>query len=387
MSRQTITISELGTFRGCKQKWLLRYHLQLDPNRDESAKRYLGTLFHDCTAQGIRAVYDKRPHQGWDICHLAGLDKANGVAAELLIEAQPGEHAPEDMHAEWTEMQDKLYSMIGFYFDFMCERWQYLVPLLVEGEFLAPIRDAKGRAVNLWLTGAIDIVWWDTRTRSIIVEDHKTTSKTFTDFERKAPLDSQMCGYVYATKEVLHTALAAEKRGDIPKGMPSLHALGITESHIESLGTIRYNMSRSRVPSVPHVNQNGKVSVKKIDTTPAIYLEALREQEEVRGIPPDEKQTEKALELKEMDRPYFAQLEHFWSAREVERWRKEAWADARQMRAVSRNPEEATRNQWLCTEGPYGCAYSDGCMDHDQIDAFYTRREKRHAELSLPVVM
>ena len=41
---QTLTASELSSFRSCRQKWWLSYDQHLDPMRDESYVRNMGNL-------------------------------------------------------------------------------------------------------------------------------------------------------------------------------------------------------------------------------------------------------------------------------------------------------------------------------------------------------
>ncbi len=381
LARQTVTASELSAFRSCRQRWYLNYERRLDPIREESGVRALGTLYHDCVAIGIRAVYATNATGIRIVDPGRGLDFATGRAVELLEAQQPDAYAPEDEHADWRTLTDKLLSMLESYWEFMTPHWEHLVPMYVEEQFNVPVLNAGGRPGHLWLQGMWDVVWYDLRNGAIYVEDHKTTSKGFSEIERRLPLDVQMSSYVYGLKATLRRRAADPRQVQMwPEGGVGL---GITAATIDAIGVVRYNVVRTKAPSKPKTNKDSTISTAAIDTKPATYAAALAAQV---GTPTDkqhEKQQALLARLEETPPQYFAQLEHFWSDRELERWRTEVWVDAADMRAVARQPVRATRSQWFCTEGPYGCAYEDGCLEPESIPQFYQIREKRHRELSL----
>lgn len=375
---QTLTASELSSFRSCRHRWWLNYDQQLDPIRDESYVRNLGNLYHGCVALGIKEIY-----RNWESAAVRDSDAERGYNVAVdhalsLLEAQRPVMSDDEAMAEWEKMGDKLLSMLRSYWDFMSDRWEHLVPLYVEGKFRVPILNNGGKVGHLWLEGMWDVVWWDKRQQALFIEDHKTTSKGFSEIERKLPLDVQMSSYVYGLKATLR-ARVTEKQTEL---WPGYEALGINEAAIDAAGIVRYNVCRTKAPTRPKTNKDGTISTAAIDTTPAMYRAALEAQEATPKAAIDEKQQALLAKLEATPPEYFRQIEHHWSDREIERWRKEVWIDAADMRAVSRKPERATRNQWFCTEGPYGCSYEDGCLEPDAIPDFYTRRENRHRELS-----
>ena len=380
---QTLTASELSSFRSCRQAWWLRYDQLLDPIFDESYVRNLGNLYHGCVALGIKAVY-----RNWESAPVTDVDAEHGYNVAVdhalsLLEKQKPNLSDAEAAADWAAMGDKLLSMLRCYWEFMAERWEHLVPLYVEGKFRVPILNNGGRPDRLWLEGMWDVVWWDRRQQALYVEDHKTTSKGFPEIERKLPLDVQMSSYVYALKMTLRARIT-ERQTEL---WPGYEALGINEAVIKAVGIVRYNVARTKAPTRPKTNKDGTISTAAIDTTPDMYRAALEGQQVTPKPAISEKQQTLLAKLEATPPEYFRQIEHHWSEREIERWRREVWIDAQDMRAVSRRPERATRNQFTCTEGPYGCSYEAGCLEPDTITDFYTKRESRHRELSPEVAL
>lgn len=381
---QTLTASELSSFRSCRQRWWLNYDQRLDPVRDESYVRNLGNLYHGCVALGIKALYrnwQSAPVTDDDADH--GYNVAMDHALALLKKQEPSSLSDIEAVSDWETMGDKLLSMLRSYWGFMADRWQHLVPLYVEGQFRVPILNNGGKVGHLWLEGMWDVVWWDCRQQALFIEDHKTTSKGFSEIERKLPLDVQMSSYVYGLKMTLR-ARVREQQTEL---WPGYEALGINDAAINAAGAVRYNVVRTKAPTRPTTNKDGTISVAAIDTTPDVYRAALEGQEGTPKPAQAEKQQALLAKLQATPPEYFRQIEHHWSDREIERWRKEVWIDAADMRAVSRQPKRATRSQWFCTEGPYGCSYEDGCLEPDSIPDFYTKRENRHRELSPEVAL
>lgn len=384
MQLQVLTPSELSSFRSCRQRWWLNYDQRLDPIRDDSYVRNLGNLYHGCVALGITAIY-----RNWQSAPVTPMDAEHGYevavdhALKLLAKQTPTNGADVEALTEWQQMGDKLFSMLRSYWDFMVDRWEHLVPLYVEGRFRVPILNNGGKVGHLWLEGMWDVVWWDKRQQALFTEDHKTTSKGFSEIERRLPLDVQMSSYVYALKATLRARLKPKQT----ELWPGYEALGITHAAIDAVGIVRYNVVRTKAPTRPKTNKDGTISVAAIDTTPDMYRAALESQEGTPKPAVAEKQQALLAKLEATPPEYFRQIEHHWSERELERWRKEVWIEAADMRSVSRKPERATRSQWFCTEGPYGCSYEDGCLEPDSIPDFYTKRENRHRELAPEVAL
>lgn len=381
---QTLTASELSSFRSCRQRWWLNYDQQLDPRREESYVRNLGNLYHGCVALGIKAIYrnwQSAPVTYEDSDH--GYEVAIGQALKVLEKQQPTNGADVEAMTDWQSMGDKLLSMLQCYWEFMADRWEHQIPLYVEDTFRVPILNNGGKVGHLWLEGAWDVIWWDKRQQALFIEDHKTTSKSFSEIEKRLPLDVQMSSYVYGLKMTLRARLT-RKQTEL---WPGYEALGITHAAIDAVGIVRYNVARTKAPTRPKTNKDGTISTAAIDTRPDMYRAALESQEGTPKPATAEKQQALLAKLEATPPEYFRQIEHHWSEREIERWRKEVWIDAADMRAVSRQPARATRNQFTCTEGPYGCSYEDGCLEPASIPDFYTRRENRHRELSPEVAL
>lgn len=402
-----ITNSEIEDFRKCRALWGYRNAELLRPIHEPVSLNY-GKLYHLGCDAGWMAAWEEL---GWSTGERLSRAISGALVAmhdavaehKLWLEVEaPFEQADarEAALAELQEQAEVAQWAVAHYFQ-RREQDLDLVPLAIEAPFDVPIPNRAGQASHLWQDGKMDLVLWDRQAAQILLHEHKTTQYGVQTFEGRLPLLTQPTGYLRALQVLLervyregwaptdthpqatfweHTTpavqmLMARERGTI---------LGATT------GTIAFNVSRRAKPNKPKVNKlrmpasaakldtplarllreqeadgvnRGEVSVAEIDTLPEVYERALDEQAQVRHQPVTDEQRAKLAALQGKARSFFEQFEFYRGPEELERWRKEMWVEARQIREAEREPSMRTRNPYACTgPGSPPCTFSAVCL-------------------------
>jgi hypothetical protein len=401
------TNSEAQAFRDCRRKWWFTYVRGLRPEVAAKALTF-GTAFHAGCESLYRAISDWR-----------GKKPENEIFEQAIASA----HAAMDhVFADWIEAVWNSSAELNesFFGDVKATvelaRWclvHYattfrsdivrLVPVAIERPFAIVVRDKAGRPQNhLRYQGVWDLVAWDPVVGDLVIFDHKTTSGTLDNIDRRVELDQQMGGYLYALREMIRAGVFREQ----------FEALGIPAN--PTTGRIIYNVMRKKMPSVPHVNKDGSVSTAACDTTPEIFRAALEKQTEPEWLTKardalneasaDPKkivaaqakydgQVERWDELRAKQNALLDQLENrgeafvsrreFWkSDAEIELWRQYAFAQGNDIRAAERDERFRYPNPGHCTTAwSLPCVYRSLCIDDTPEIAASFRVEPRHAEV------
>ena len=336
------TQSELSTFRTCRKRWSFRYQDALSPRRRPRALS-VGTIVHAGIAEAYR-VLQKHTEQG---CSRVAAARVCGESAmEGRIEAwrrevaamEPSDHESEDLETEIALARVEATSAFGLYADaFLASDADEYEVLAVEQSFDVQIGDGRARAK---MVGKIDLVLRGRVSRVIWLGEHKSTKGDASTLDSRVDVDGQVRAYLYALS-VLYPD--------------------------DAIGGVMLNVVRKQGPKQPKVNQKGDVSIAGCDTTRAVYVAALAEQE-ARGIPVTDKQRGFRDSLPESTARWVTRSEHVLGARDVNQWVSEALADARLMRATESASDKRrlpiTRNPASCTL-PWAppCAYRSVCVD------------------------
>ena len=345
-------------------RWGIVFHVGLEAGyRAVIAHRAMGTPVESAKLGAVEAI------------GLACVAERANLAQALLDGALRSEEADERF-ADVDELQRCATWACMHFFDCTASDFDRLVLLAVEWPFKVPVMNKGGRPSATWLTGKVDVVWWDPASRQILVDDHKTTDgdAAGTGIERRIMLDPQMSGYVQAVR------YAARHQGLQPMDGSQVHPDELVRG---ARGWCRYNMVRRSAPKEPGVNKNGEVSVAACDTTAVIYSYALDAQVQ-RGIPVNAKQLEMVARLEAQRDKYFSRQEFARSDEDEDVWREEVFADARMMRAARRDARMRTRNASACTmANSMPCAYTKLCLqDAPETRALFRLAETQHEEVA-----
>lgn len=409
--RQTVTNSEMGTFRTCPRKWGFEYAELLRP---KLPSRVL--TWGNCIHAGLEAGYwgafsDKgrtlRLARAIE-CAKRGVcehyHEYRGLLNQAVDDGMPEEIAEEHFR-DADNMLDVAVWATEHFFKATQGDLEKLVLLGVEVPFTVPMPDTKGRPTGLMLSGKIDAIWWDPEMARIMVDDHKTVDELVGTTEKRIALDPQMSGYLHAAEYLVRTGQ-----------LKPLDGSTLPLDRLSMAGACRYNCIRRSFPKTPKVNKVtkndgsikavgrdpwpavteglkeleaergnplGLVSTAAIDTTAEIYGEALERQQHERYLPITDKQNELYDRLKAQGDRYFARFEFWRNAQEREDWRREVWIEAKRMRDAERLPVLRTRNAGACSmAGSMPCAYRPVCLDDEpETRALYRVAEKRHEEV------
>jgi len=351
-----ITNSEQQAFRDCPQKHDFQYRQRMRPKTTGKALA-IGSVFHHGMSQGLLA--------GWkDIDGLTVDERLDRqiAAATADVDAKVFEWVQEvvahDPSADYAGLQafaDETGAMLKFmlanYFAHSKRDLTTLVLVETERPFAVRVRDAIGRKLRIEFRGVRDAVFYDPTYNALELHEHKTVSSLPEDIGKRAEMDPQTSGYMYALLE----DRAAGK-------LKFLDGTPIPSDVI--LGRVAYNAVRKKKPSTPKVNKDGTVSVAAIDTTAELYMAALDEQQKVRGIAVTDKQLEKMRELAARGNTYVGRVEYQKTRAEIDRWRSDTVVDASRIRAAATRPEYRTRNPGHCNM-PWSlpCSYRSVCLD------------------------
>lgn len=370
-----VTTSEIQTFRDCPQKHDFAYRERLRPLVTGKALA-IGDIFHRGMSAGLFA--------GWKGVDGLTVDQrlAREIAASTAdVDKRVFEWVQEvvehDKNADYIALQafaDDAGGMIKFmltnYFELAKRDLENLVLVEAERPFAVRLRDSIGRKTRVEFRGVRDAVFYDPTYNAIELHEHKTVSNLPDDIGKRAEMDPQTSGYVYALME--------------EREIGKLKFLDGTLVPLDAvLGRVAYNAVRKKKPSIPKVNKDGSVSVAAIDTTHEIYMAALDEQQKVRKIPVSDKQLELMRGLSARVNPYYGRHEYYKTRAEIERWRSDTMVDAGRIRAANTTPAMRTRNPGHCNMAwSLPCSYRSVCLDDTpETRASYRVLDTAHPEV------
>lgn len=370
-----VTTSEVQCARDCMNKHHFKYRERLRPKVEGKALS-IGHIFHGGMSAGLLA--------GWS--NVDGLSVDDRLARQIAaatsdvdakVQAWVQAQAVHDKRADYsaleafaTEGGEMLRFMLSNYLRESRADLTGLLLVDVERAFGVRLRDSIGRKMPVRFDGVRDALFYDPVHNALELHEHKTVSNMPQDIGKRAEMDPQTAGYMYALLEL-------RKEGSLTffDGRP------VPGDAV--LGRVAYNAVRKKRPSTPKVNQDGRVSVAAIDTTAEIYVRALDEQALVRKIPVDAKQLAKAQELASRSGAYFHRHEFYRTREEIERWRTDIAVDAARIRQADRDPRYRTRNPGHCNmPWSLSCEYRAVCLDDvPENRALYNVSSDAHPEV------
>jgi len=390
MSKRKLTVitnSEAQAFRDCRMKWWLGYDQGLRPKATPKPLGF-GSAYH----AGVAVMYDAIGRVPADevISYvlengLAAIDRSLESWRDGIAGAGAFSDLADRLDAEASEMATLARSSFTLFVRTFREDFERCVPIAVEIPFRVPLRNASGRAMpNLVNQGVIDAVLLHIDDGDIVVHEHKTSSGSISDVERRLELDSQSAGYIHAARVVFSgrgVELAEAMKRDRPF-LPRLsEAVAALSSSSVPVARIAYNVARKKIPSVPKTNKDGRVSVAAIDTLPGMYAAALQHQEAA-GISITDEQRAVLANLMSKGNTFVGRVQHWRSTADLDRWERETIAVAKSIRSAERDESERYRNPGHCAM-PWSlpCSYRAVCLD----DAPETRSgfdvRPRHVEV------
>lgn len=370
-----VTTSEMQTHRDCPSKHGFRY---IDGLRwpTEGKALAIGHIFHGGMSAGLVAGW--RDMTGTVADRLARQIKAATATVQTQVDTWAQQQALHDKNADYVALEtfareggDMIAWMLSNYFVRTQTDLTSLILVDVERPFSVRMRDRAGRKMPLQFDGVRDALFYDPRHNALELHEHKTVSDMPEDIGKRAEMDPQTAGYMYALIE--QRAAAA---------LTFLDGTPVPADAV--LGRTAYNAVRKKKPRQPKVNKDGKVSIAAIDTTPEIYVAALDEQATVRKIPVTAEQLAKATELRDAGPGRWFHRHEFYRTRaEIDRWRSDTVVDAARIRQSHADPTRRTRNPGNCNM-PWSmkCEYRAVCMDDTpETRAMYVVASEKHPEV------
>lgn len=379
-----MTQSELGTFRLCRQKWSYAYERRLRPKKKAVPLR-VGGYVHD----GHEAVYRHLlAHEETirlgdfistdELMHVGSKRMGTRLAINesdlhFGIDGPALEEMVEESRAARAQAEAALELLVS---EFGQEDQRRFRVVQVEEKFSIPLRTDRGhRTALVWIEGKLDLVVEDREDRALSLVEAKTVGGAADTFDLKHDVDPQPKTYTYAMRYLF----------------PG-----------REVGRTIYSCVRKKKPSLPETNQNGMVSVRKIDTLASYYQGALdaqvSEEDFVRGAKNPHLKAEEYRRTREKQDAILHSLsssrarwvcrhEVVFQPRDVDRWRHEAVGESRVIRMVRNGRVPITRNGAACRQPNLpDCAYRRLCTwpeeeEPAELLALYDVGEHRHPEL------
>lgn len=410
----TVSRSEVNTFRTCRRKWWLRYDQNLD-TRTSSEAQNAGKAGHAGAEFALRALQcdNKTPD---DELHLEAM---RGVLIYFAGEFEHVDPIPRDSDLtavdNWLRrnldddgrslLSESLQTVARSVDAFVIPDREQFEVLAVEHAFDVPILDDKGTARSAVREyGVIDCVLRNRSNNELIVGEHKFTSGDCSTMDARLDVDPQMPGYVYALEQLLR---GGAWRDQFPAGQMEDR---------RSVGRVFLNCTRRTGPGAARVNKIkrsdvcggavcgckaskhtedcsrelrkveaqedeqgvnlGLVSTASHDTTRGIYFDALREQV-ARGFDITPAQHDRVEQLPQAIDRWACRHQWFYTAKEVDEWRRDELADARLVRRTRLGILPASRNGYACApQNALPCAYRTVCVqDTPETRADYGTRQ------------
>lgn len=382
MTKQTLTNSEIEAFDACPALHGFGYHELLRP-KIQAFRLSRGQMGHAGIAAGWRAASTAETLTlGIDdrIEHAVRAASVTVDAASVAAKAELAKTLGSEVTAEMVDRIDESAEICRFccreYFALRGDEFDVkrFVPLAIEEPFEIRLRSPNGGLTSVSYSGVIDLVLLDIDAQAIRLEDHKFVEKPGAQYERKIPLSTQLTGYVYAIRQALQW-LWANRATD---------ALLVKWIEQASVGQVAYNILKAKMPTIPSVNKNGRVSVAQIDTTRSIYADALLEQTQ-RGFDTTPEQLA-LLDKLSSAQQWVTKVEDYRSDDEAERWLSETRIKAKQIRETGRNISLRVRRTGHCTGfASSACQYASVCLDPSSQhtrETFYRVATSRHEEVT-----
>lgn len=221
--------SKMKTFNRCPQKYRYRYIDKYLPEGYVKPENMVwGSFMHHLLEQYLKLI-----KQGCD------------TPIQLTYYALETVDDYCDQNPEVDEYGIR-EEVIAIFRNYVLEFWKEDVNnwevVSTEMKFEVPILDPEGEETGMYLMGYIDALVKDKRSGELYIMEHKTTAYSIEKRTENLVLDDQVSLYCLA-----------------------LHNLGY-----DVKGVI-YDVIRKKIPSVPKLLKNGKLSTAQIDTTPEVY--------------------------------------------------------------------------------------------------------------------
>jgi hypothetical protein len=350
-----ITNSEISTYRACPAKWGFNYADGLEPVAQEISAASWGTVAHAGMAAYCLALQ-------------AGRGQIEAKADALAVVAETGKGGPPD-----AEQASDITGALTVLLDSDPFAGHEIVA--VEKAFSFPIIPA-GEGGPVLYAGQIDLITIDRATGELVVWDHKFTDNVHS-YEAKTALDTQSVGYVWA-------------------------ALQMEFPQARGRGTFRWSVARRKSPRLPTVlllkkaqqgvgvlvtlkeqedagRPLGTVSAAQVDTTAAIYAEALSMQVE-RGLAVTQEQEVRFADLQRLGSNWHQIIETFITSKRIKEWEQQTLVQIARIRLAEVAATERTRSPEAC--GMFACRYNTICkLDAPETRALYKLRAKRPSEI------
>lgn len=308
-----VHISDVNSFKSCRRKfeYSSRMRQGLEPRR-MYAPFFLGRAIHSALEAYHATGAD--PQRALDSFVEISIAEMKMVGTKFYDQSEVDEQielarAMLYTYVSWTKTYKGEYKDSDLKF------------VAVEKEFDVPIH-VLGKPTGIHLAGRFDGVVKHIPTDTLWLWETKTTS-TFSTFEDFLDRSEQATAY----------CLAAE------------YELG------EPIAGVLYNVLRKKAPAVPAINQDGTLSKRKnIDTTAALYLEAVRTQH------PDWTRQEIMAVYGDVLNTLLEDGNTFCKRIPIRKTRDELLNFAREFYQVARemvNPDTPMYR----TENPFGCKY------------------------------
>lgn len=305
--------SKMNTFNRCPQKYKYRYVDKYIPEDYVRPKNMVwGSFMHHLLEQ-----YFKCLKRGYD------------TPIQLVTYPLDTVDAYCDEHPEVDEYEIR-EEVIAIFRNYVLEYWERdakeLEVVETEMKFDIPIYDPEGEESGMFLTGYIDAIVKDKLTGDLYVMEHKTTANSIEARTQNLVLDDQVSLY----------CLAMQQLGYNVKG-------------------VIYDVIRKKIPSVPKVLKNGKLSTAQIDTTVRVYHQAIVDND----LNPDD-YSDKLHDIEVNGKPFFGRISTDRTHEELSLAYKDLFNRAMMIGSTSDN------NAWYrlpCNDCNSDCMYIDKCKE------------------------
>ena len=361
----------LSSWGKCRELFALRYVDLLVPARAPRAPSY-GTLFHRLVEglwrdQGLTAVIESWRNE----LITAAVEQQMAVKEQYGLDDEMVVRSVED---QCNEIATECIELVRYYkkqvFDRERERY---TPIFIEKTFEVPLVDRAGHRHRTWrLSGKWDVVLRDNDTGKVWLRDYKTTNRRYaSDLATTLEMDTQPVAYTYASHYL--ATVEGDYEAPPPEDVP------VWPKSIPLISGFELEIVRKKVPQEPELLKKGGLSkAQGIDTTPALYRQAIRRNNLSEADYSD------VLEMLEKRGNSFHHRQQIpVGPKEIERWVHETRLALEDIRRVELHRDLAYRaDQSICTN-MYGkrCVYHDLCFGDAEAARCDFIVQKRHVEL------
>ncbi len=361
-----VSTSELSVFRTCRMKHFLRYQVGWTPGSATEAQTR-GTVGH----RGLEEIY-RAVQAGMRERNNLLVVGARSVGEWIDTSTKEGRTLAPDLYDHMTGALARYVDK--FAIDDHVTRG-YRVHA-VEMPVAVKLRNSKGSAnAHVIHVSKIDLVLEDER--ELIIVEHKFTDDDCSTFEARFDVDPQTPGYVYALRELypdkrVGRVILNVVRRHGPKH-PGNNQITKRDCSTLDVNTNKWVLDRAKwdrlstleaeSTSAGKEGNQGIVSAAAIDTTKAIYYDALEDQR-ARGLAITDKQMALAESLPANEDRWMCRHEHYFTEGEVQRWQDDAHADGQLIRMVKRGVLRPSRNGASCfPKNAFPCEVREMCVN------------------------